>query len=73
MAARPMRSPVNAPGPVATASRSMRSRREAGLCERARELGGQAFAVRARRIARQQREHAIAVGHGHAAAARGRV
>ena len=47
--------------------------RDAGLIERARDFAGQALAVRARLIARQQREHAVVVRDGHAAAASRRI
>jgi hypothetical protein len=41
--------------------------------ERARDLAGQPFAMRARLIAGQQCQHAIVVEHSHAAGARRRV
>ena len=47
--------------------------RDAGLLEARGDFPRQAFAVRARLIARQQRQHAVVVRHGHASAAGRRV
>ena len=71
--AMPTRSPVNDPGPAATASRSTSSMRIAGALERAHQLARQALPVRERRIAGCLGQHGVVANDGDAAGARRRV